>query len=669
MPASIPHSPRTALRDKLVLEDHRGFDVAKAAQLSAGELETWIRARLSGLDDVIPYGSPRFEEAPSDAIVDLYSAVRDSRFRIEFGEALAAVAQDYLRGEVPPPQLLEFLRVVERTGSDGPYEELRAAAREKRLIGRTAPRERDGIAEDLHRRLLFALGAIAKQIPSFWEAEMASPEYAEAAFFGLSRLNAQRALRSVPRYARLCLEHRDDARPPRLGPPLAYLIEQKQIGLTRVARLLQRMLANDPDARAVVEEALRPLGDDLSLDDAASADAVVTDCISFVQGRKDTPLCNALRSVRSADTEPPPLAFEEQFTFYSRYWVAFPTLDCTSLALHCMRVTDSLSPWLANNRDSVMQFLMGCHVNGFSISPGRPPSLYATLNAIGVLKAIAQLPQQHPLCEDSRRRDSSWRWRQMQDAIGADVLDKVESTALGFLRSTVGAAGLPVDCPTDPARAVPSVHALDYAVAILWNFGRANAAEELLEIKKSTVLRFLAEARRKTDNGSGFLSRPESKHQEPCTTTTAMVLRLCQRSECHFDFDKPAIISFIRAMQTADGGFRVFPHEAATLSATSYSLSALEHLENPWRTEIDVDKVRAFVDGCWRDDVGGYAFNPHPFYPANVHSTRQALRILRTLDPTQAVPADRAGRISRFLESLFDQDSGGFFGYPRSEAA
>jgi len=382
--------------------------------------------------------------------------------------------------------------------------------------------------------------------------------------------------------------------------------------------------------------------------------------------RASDPDYESTHLIRAAGEEPKVLTFEPLFTGYVRNWARFPTLDMTSQALHCLLAVDETDVFASRYAQPVMGFLEECWGGGFAISPlfrGRP-TLYATLNGIGVIKALLGIPQNHRLRMDRVAQHLGPSWAQR--------LAGLRSTLHEFVRG-----GEFVD---DPETGQASVQALHCAASLLWNL-EASAALFGEYVRQEEVAAFLRACRADSKEGFGFRGSPDSDHEGPCSTTTGVVIQLQE----HFDIrafrpeERSGLWSFLReTFVEGEGGFRVFPNQPPTLSATQAALRAIDSLapardllsgSEEWIRHLRV-QVPSFVGGCARND-GGYAFHPSKVFSSNIFATRCALRVDAQLrgEPQPSV-IDRKALVS-FIAEAFDEFQGAFWGYgaPAAQAA
>jgi hypothetical protein len=364
--------------------------------------------------------------------------------------------------------------------------------------------------------------------------------------------------------------------------------------------------------------------------------------------------------IRAAGEEPKPLTFEPMFAGYLRKWTRFPTVDMTSQALHCLLTTATLEAWCSpERRGIILKSLEDCWQDGFAISPlfqGRP-TLYATLNGLGVLKALLGIQQSSPIVIDT-----------LASELGATWAERV--SALPAMLGTFVHEGAFVDDPDDPQ---PSIQALHCAASILWNLG---ASPTLFDyVSREDLAAFLRACRVDTGDGFGFRGTPEGTHEGPCSTTTAVVVQLQRRSDvrAYSEPERPRLWRFLHSCYVeSEGGFRVFPNQQPTLSATQASLRAIEALgptgdlgvdATAWLAEVAHD-VASFVVRCARED-GGYAFHPGIEFHSNIFATRCALKIDRHLLRLELIPTSvmTSERVIGFISSSFDECEGAFWGY------
>jgi prenyltransferase beta subunit len=364
--------------------------------------------------------------------------------------------------------------------------------------------------------------------------------------------------------------------------------------------------------------------------------------------------------IRAAGEEPKPLTFEPMFAGYLRNWTRFPTVDMTSQALHCLLITAALKDWCSiERRQAVLNFLEECWEDGFAISPlfQGSPTLYATLNALGVLKALLGIQQSSPIEIEKLAREVSRKWAERVKALPTMLGTFVHESAF-------------VDDPDDPQ---PSIQALHCAASILWNVGASPTLFDYLS--REDLAAFLRACRVDASDGFGFRGTPDGTHEGPCSTTTAVVIQLQRRSDvrAYADSERPRLWRFLHSCYVhSEGGFRVFPNQQPTLSATQASLRAIEALgptgdlgvdATAWLAEV-ADDVASFVVRCTRED-GGFAFHPGMEFHSNVFATRCALKVdshLRRLEfiPTSVIASDR---LVGFITSSFDECEGAFWGY------
>ncbi len=355
------------------------------------------------------------------------------------------------------------------------------------------------------------------------------------------------------------------------------------------------------------------------------------------------------------------LALEEGFRKYVGYWNSTPTIDSTALALHSLLVLERLQIFLGQWRGSVLRFLNDCRCEaGFALAPSlrRYPSLYASLSAIGVLKALWGVRQFDPL-------------HGMRERLREQFLE-VRAQCRKLLERC-WQDGLFADSPGE----TPTVHSLDLGVSLCWELDLLR--EFSIDGESRDIHKFLDRCR--VHEGGGFSPRPSTdgeSHGEPCTTTTALVVRILARIETRYPtfpgttLTKEAerfltrerwdLGSFLTRMETNSGGLRVFPRQLPSLSATSFALTALKSLgELGWMQPRRAQLVR-FVDSCRNVQDGGYGFTPS--FASNVHATRYALRILKLADPLPGGPNLASAKdAASFLISCWSPQTGGFWGY------
>jgi hypothetical protein len=670
--AEDPVSPET-VRNKLSLDARGFFQDARVETLSVAEIEWWLGHRLTGTDEILPIADGRGERI-GDRPVDLHSVLEHRGRADVFCRALGGVVRTFLAEPEAwtehPDRAFDLLDIVERTRCDDAFDEIFRLAESRALAGVSA-RATPARRTDLHRKLLFVLSALNKRVPEpFWLRNLDDPAYTDAAFFGLCRMNEGRALVHLPRYASRLVEQ--GRTPPifELDTALVYLSEQ--CTLARIIRVVGDALQAAPDgARRLVLEAFERLFEVRPDDVEARAAGPLVDQFARYVARRGRggpyPLLEPALFIDSIDDTRRRLVFEGAFARYIWDWTLHPTIDSTSLALHCLRELGMLESWLPSRRDAVLHFIAQCLGDfGFGIAPSHlgHPSLYATVNGLGAIKAVAGIPQAERLCE---------RVADAEHAVGQDVVRRAMRRADALVRRcTERGGGIPIDALDDEER---TLHALDFALAILWNIQPGMPTERF---DRATVERFLESCRRTYVDATGrqsygFVSKPDSAggHRSPCTTTTSLVLRLySERSDWRdMPFPVEGMRDFFLAMRD-DGGFRVFPEAAPTLSATYFSLEAVRRtFPSSWPAVFDVTAVRAFVDACRRN--GGYAFSSDEHYRPTVHATKYALGVLKRIapDPSAVFADDLREGVSRFLASVYVASEGGFFGYERPSRA
>lgn len=357
------------------------------------------------------------------------------------------------------------------------------------------------------------------------------------------------------------------------------------------------------------------------------------------------------------DVDNPQIALEPAFARYVRLWVSSASLDATSHGLHCLRVASTPPTWLSRNGSAIRLYLSRClRESGFSIAPDKPsPSLYATVNGLNCLKALVGCDEGTPFFE---KRD------EIRAIIGDGLLEQICRGSANLLREHHRDGGF-VDCRDDTT---PTTHALYFAILLLWNLQLLNQAADFA-LSEAEASEFVMRCRECLDGNGvfGFIANPPVRrfsngHPKPCTTTTAMVLMGFNRAGWQLPFELEPVLAFFERMEV-DGGFCVFPGEQVTLSATAFSVVALDHFG--WLDgRFQKDKIIRFINDCRRGN-GGFAFSPHPQFSANIHCTRYGLRALAHLDPTRALLASEACGITRYVDDLFDAHEGAIWGYGR----
>lgn len=362
--------------------------------------------------------------------------------------------------------------------------------------------------------------------------------------------------------------------------------------------------------------------------------------------------------VRDMDSMPRPIVLEGAFARYVAGWVLYPTLDATAHALHCLRLTGALDEWSKANEGRARLYLSRClRSQGFSIAAEElTPSLYATVNALNVIKALVGLDERTALVRERGKHRESTR-----ALFGETWLATVQERILALLQHCRRDGGF-VDA-FDDSRS--TAHAWYFALSILWNLGLLDDKARFGFTEESTRT-FLSRCRQSVNgNGAyGFVAYEPRypSNRKPCTTTTAMVVLGYDRIGWELPFDVPSIVRFLMTMQE-EGGFRVFPGEPVTLSATAFSVLALDKLKALHEIS-DAEGVRTFVQSCRRPD-GGYAFATDPNFSSNAYCTRQALRTLEHLDPCRRdnIPAPEREALAGFTRSLYAARDGSFWGY------
>lgn len=354
----------------------------------------------------------------------------------------------------------------------------------------------------------------------------------------------------------------------------------------------------------------------------------------------------------------PHISLEPAFREYVQRWVYYPTLDATSHGLHCLReVGTLLEDWLPRHRDRHRVFLSRClRRRGFAIAPHETTaSLYATVNALNILKALVGVEESVPLigrddqgCEDAVRA-----------LIGDSVFDDVVERSLGLVKACVSDEGV-VDNPVD---ARPSANSLYFAISLLWNLGWLDRADDFGCGEKDAA-EFVLRCQEPLDGEFlGFVAEPcrraSGRGAKPCSTTSAMALLGFARAGWDFPVEQSRVFAFLREMQDPEvGGFRVFPGEPVTLSATSFSVMALSKLD---QLNGEREAIAGFVEECHLTDSGfGFA----PGLEANANCTRYGLRTYRhmCIDEGEQLRKLRED-VTRFVSNLFDRELGGFWGY------
>lgn len=352
------------------------------------------------------------------------------------------------------------------------------------------------------------------------------------------------------------------------------------------------------------------------------------------------------------------IALEPTFARYVQLWVESPTLDATANGLHCLRVLGKavFRPFLNKHRHKIAEFLglcVGDHGIGISPNHAIAPTLYAALSAVGVIKALLNLPQHTPLCQAESDIKQSGYWH-----LYTALRHRMSEFATACVRD-----GVFVDSPVETEA---TVHSTDLGISLLWNLG---IKPELLHVTASAATDLLSQSsRRFTNEGMGFCSSTNpSLASLPCTGTTALALRIFSRAEWNFPFDRfPSneIRLFLDRMVVR--GVMVFPGQPETISATHYYVAAMRALSPepdgnmPRRAERG---LLSYVRAC-EAPSGGYAFCRSDGFSPNLHCTRYALRVLRWLDPKPlADTRDMVMRTAKYVSSTFDEESGGFWGY------
>jgi hypothetical protein len=596
-------------------------------------------------------------ESPADAIVALYRLSEgDDALRQRLDDTLAAIARRWLTPDAPSANssaVIELLDLIGRTRSPSPFDRLSQLVRQRAWVK----------SPELYDKLLLTLAEFRRELPSsVWRQEIEAGTHALSAYWAMALSNPVRALALLPAYARATGLRPDS---PELMGPIFSLVEalRTTYGYQRTMDMLRDVLSEcGPRERKAIEKALAALFEipERELESSLPA-AVVSELVRYHSSTPQRRLSAAqvrrlhrrlepLVLIRNVESEPA-ITMEEAFARYSINWVKGPTLDSTSLALHSLRVADLLPEWLQAHGRTTVEFLRACMDRGFAVTPTKAayPSLYATLNGIGVIKALSGIPQGEELVRAEG---------QATKALGRELVQECRAAATSILADCVR-DGLVVDDPRDEH---PTIHAIDFATSLLWNLGMT---PESAGLRRKEIDQFVRACQETLGAGCGFMAHPSSKSRKPCTTTTSMALRLYRRSQWKFPFDTKAISTFILSMES-EGGFRVFPEQLPTLSATFFSLEALSDarlLGSEWRTHVDLGRLTAFVLACGRG--GGYAFTKDPRYAPNAHSTRYALRILDRVDREEN--RKRVGRerlfLLKFFESLYDAETGGFHGY------
>lgn len=643
------------LAAKLVLDKFGDFIEAKAHDLTTEELKWWVEQRLTGHDQVIPLEAWRGEHS-ADAVVDLYRAVTNQEFRTRMADALRSLAREWLThawARDNPQAASELLDVMDRVRPDDFTIE---------LMGLAQRRELEGIVwgnAELHERLLLALASLQRQLPpDFWPEQLKVPRFARAAYLGLCQMDPTEAMRRFRDFLDAVSADHDPVT--QIEYPLFFLIDhfKRHVVLTKLGEIMN---GADRGRRELVDQALRRLGS--SLDEAHEATLVnpaieqYAEYLMSGQRRRagaSFALLEPTLLIRSAD-DSPQIVLEGAFKRYNALWALFPTIDSTSQALHCLSAVESerVIAWRREHGGALLRFLNNCvGSDGVAISPSRPEdlSLYAMLNALGVVKALAWIPQNEPLAE---------HWQVAAGAAGNETLATLRDAALRLLDECIR-QGVFVD---DPKNDHPSINAIDLGVSILWNL---KIKPEDVGLREANVHAFLKRCRAETTGGGiGFRTHPASR-REPCATSTSLACRIFGRAGWEFpSADRKHLVIFFRSMQVLEpgdeyGGFRVFASERATLSSTVFSLHALLELEvDTSDREFRMAAILEFTRKCRRD--GGYAFHPDKGFSANIHATCYATRIYRRMH--EALPEPDA--IARYVESRFDPDKGGFYGYER----
>jgi len=300
------------------------------------------------------------------------------------------------------------------------------------------------------------------------------------------------------------------------------------------------------------------------------------------------PLLESSHSIVSLDGATPKLALESAFARYVSYWDVTPTIDATANALHCLRVLKRLREFMVRERSSILTFLSGCACpdGGFGLSPALrdAPSLYATVSAFGVLKALAEQPQSDPLC----KKES-----EIADEIGRGLFHELRESAEDFTRRCAFEGAF----RDSPAETEATLHSLDLGISALWNLGIG--LESIPGVSEKTVLEFIESCKVTIEipavgEAVGFATAPGLKR--PCVTTTSLTERIFSRGmpSAMYPYEKE-IQRFFGSMEE-EGGVRVFPEQPASLSATAYAVHAVTRLrDRTWLTEERKGRLLTFV--------------------------------------------------------------------------
>ncbi len=352
-------------------------------------------------------------------------------------------------------------------------------------------------------------------------------------------------------------------------------------------------------------------------------------------------------------------------------WIAPAAVDTTYFCLQIFeKMNESISSDKINEISNFVKSLYSKGDGGFlQTKLHDKSSVHAVHSVIGILNVLyapnkinnGQLDWSKPLGKTF-----------MERMLGSE---KAVASVLAFLDS----------CKIDSGFAeTPGGEATINATAsVLWCLWHLDSLEERCDV--GNLLGFVKKHVSKENGMIGFKNVMTDKRAWICATYYAYrILKTIGKKpdDLSIDFDEEKVIKFIAGCKTEEGGFGASEKFKPTIIHTKDVLSLIssgKYLNSDgivksvfinnngrWRAEMN-----SFLDSCCYK--GAYGFAETQYYFPNVYATQLALDIKVMVNKVGnngngdcPVTLDQKKEILSFIDSCYDNTSGGYSGYSKS---
>lgn len=388
--------------------------------------------------------------------------------------------------------------------------------------------------------------------------------------------------------------------------------------------------------------------------------------VCIFSGHEDDEKINCARTLGEFDSilkkinviGKPQLQYDKHFIRYMSFWKE-ECIDTTRAVLVTLRLQGK-TDFIKTNQKKLLEFVDSCFHGddgGYSIIPKEIPSVYATSNAIEVIKDTLLIENDKKLINDGNNK--------FKLANGNDYEFSTDNifSIKNFLKKTKNGFSV---CDEIGDKNSDAICVIYLAWRLLWNLDKVNIFFDLMP--HHVLMEYIEKCYRK----GGFASREQQK--EPSMANTYFALSLIKKlfdnnpkiyDKMHDEFftnKNHEISNFInKCWDSNTGGFSASIGSAPSLNSTYFAIYNMKLLKINFESKQNL--IKEFIKRCYCQG-GGFAITINEYLSPKVslaHAARWVFQIDKFCG-NNILNENEKIETNHFLNRLYNSDKGGFSG-------